>query len=35
MEGILFDVRNNQGGSSREAIALIGYFLTGEPVMQA
>lgn len=35
VEGILFDVRNNQGGSSREAVTLIGYFLTGEPVMQA
>ena len=35
VEGILFDVRDNQGGSSREAVELIGYFLRGGPVMQA
>ncbi len=35
IEGIVFDVRNNKGGSSREAVEIIGYFLEGGTVMQA
>ena len=34
VEGIIFDLRNNQGGSSREAVEMIGYFLKGGIVMQ-
>jgi len=34
IEGIVFDVRNNKGGSSREAIEMMGYFLEGGTVMQ-
>ncbi|MFK7903702.1 MAG: carboxy terminal-processing peptidase [Chitinophagales bacterium] len=34
VEGIVFDVRNNKGGSSREAIEMMGYFLEGGVVMQ-
>ncbi len=34
VEGIVFDVRNNKGGSSREAIEMMGYFLEGGTVMQ-
>lgn len=33
--GLILDLRNNQGGSVMEAVSIIGYFLQGEPVMQA
>lgn len=35
VEGIIFDLRNNQGGSAREAVMIMGYFLEGGTVMQA
>ena len=35
VDGIVFDLRNNQGGSAREAIKIMGYFLSGGVVMQA
>lgn len=34
IEGIVFDVRNNKGGASRQAIKIMGYFLEGGIVMQ-
>ena len=34
VEAIIFDLRNNQGGSSAEAIKIIAYFLKGGTVMQ-
>ena len=34
VEGMLIDLRNNQGGSAREAIQIISYFLDGGPVMR-
>lgn len=35
VEGIIFDVRNNQGGSAREAVKILGFFLDSGIVMQA
>lgn len=35
VEGIIIDLRNNKGGSAREAIEIMSYFLNGEDVMQA
>lgn len=35
VEGIIFDVRNNQGGSAREAVKILGLFLDSGIVMQA
>ena len=35
IEGIVFDVRNNKGGASRQAIEVMGYFLKEGIVMQA
>ncbi|MEZ4886507.1 MAG: carboxy terminal-processing peptidase [Chitinophagales bacterium] len=35
VKGLVLDVRNNKGGSAREAISIMGYFLESGPVMQA
>ena len=35
VDGIIFDVRDNQGGSAREAVAIMGYFLQGGVVMRS
>lgn len=34
VEGVLLDLRNNQGGSAWEAREIIGYFLSGNKTMQ-
>ncbi|MCG8326214.1 MAG: S41 family peptidase, partial [Chitinophagales bacterium] len=34
IEGVVMDLRNNQGGSAREAIQIISYFLDGGPIMR-
>lgn len=34
-EGMILDLRDNQGGSAREAIKIMGYFLENGAVMQA
>ena len=35
VEGVIFDLRNNKGGASFEAIQITGYFLEGGPIMRS
>ncbi|MFK8038923.1 MAG: carboxy terminal-processing peptidase [Crocinitomicaceae bacterium] len=35
VKNLIFDLRNNKGGSVYEAVKIIGYFLNGGPIMHA